>query len=132
MFKETMIKIGFNFAKDFAEDKIKNEEVENTALALINTSEQVTLALVDDDKNNGAQIKEIIKAQAPKISAPVFDLATEALNNLENQKVRAASTLLFGAAQETIEALTDENPANSEQIQEVILKYFPSLLGSFS
>lgn len=132
MFKQTLIKMGFNFAKDFAQERIESENVENTALSLIETSEQVTLALVDENKKNGDQIKEVLKVQASKISAPIFGLATEATEKLENENVKAAAAVLFAASQETIEALTDDNPANSVQIQEIILKHFPQLLENFS
>lgn len=108
---------------------IKNVIYSRLAILFVSSGEKVTLALLDDDKDNEEQIKKIIQGATIGAIDSGTEIAREKLVTLKDKKLAAALMLYVNGSQEVLKALIDEDTDNESQLLEIWNRRKKELLG---
>ena len=110
-------------------ENIKNALLSRLALLFIGAGEEIALALLDDDKNNEAQLAAIIRRNTAVAIQKGSEIGREKLLALKDVQLATAIVAYLNGAEEMLTALVDENPDNEAQIKDIWQRRRRELLG---
>lgn len=97
-------------------DKIGNTLLRRIVLFFVGAAEAILLALLDDDKDNEAQIARIAKEQLTGLVGQGAQLGKERIGKFKDPKLANAISEYIDGTEEVLKALLDENPDNEAQV----------------
>lgn len=109
--------------------KTENALLKRALLFFIDSGKKVILALLDDDKDNNAQLHQIVKLQAVQGVNIASEFGRERVLLFQDKKLAAAIIQFIGGTEEMFKSLLDENPDNEAQIVEIWKRRKLLLLG---
>lgn len=110
--------------------KLNNNLLVRLLPVQINASEEVLRALLDDDKDNDAQLVEVLKRNFTITLSEGAELANEALLKLENKDLAFALQSYVAGTREILTALLDDDKDNEAQLKAIWHKRKEHLIGS--
>lgn len=100
-------------------DTLKNPLLSRLMAVFVNGGEEVLLALLDDEKDNEAQMLEIAKRQSTNLLEKGVELGREKLLKFKDLQLANALVSYLNGTEEVLKALLDVDPNNEAQVLEI-------------
>lgn len=110
-------------------DKFKNVYLTKLAMLFLNAGESVGLALLDEDKDNEAQLKSIIRSNTVVAISAGTELGREKVLTFKDLQLANTIVAYLNGVEEVLKALIDEDPNNEEQIKAIWHRRRSDLVG---
>lgn len=110
-------------------EKIKNPLLLRLVLVIVNAGEDLIKVLLDEDKDNEAQLKDLAYKHAAVVIGEGAILGREKLAQLKDPTLAANLVLIVNGAEEVLKALVDDNQDNETQLLAIWNSYKKKLIG---
>lgn len=117
--------VNLDLIKDSVVPQIDNDTVEAVVISVIEKLKQTALIVTDDNPDNKEQLKVLWSGftSEPDVIKSFEQLFAQAINKVEDAKVKEGLTLIAPEIVSTLVAVSDTNPENGKQIEAIWKKF---------